>query len=276
MKILFKKIMGMAFLALFVLSFSSCSGNSNYRFNANNGYYADGEFFFFVRDGEIIKLELGTGESYAIKDTDIDTKNIFGITDSYYCVDFLNENQILNSKGNFEKATKVGEIPNTKFNSIFYSQDKDFLLVYSNNKIDFYKNRAFKFEYATNVSVEKKYDAAFSISSAYSHFQDENVYTIVFFKGKKVDIFDIEIKCINADTEPKKYTINSRKKNEIVLDKQYDGYVYCRFAYDDEFVKEKKTDYLGCVEGNIIKFYDIKRGQFANVPLKGGEMSWQF
>ena len=78
---------------------------------------------------------------------------------------------------------------------------------------------------------------------------------------------------MNGDTE---YVVSSKKKGEIMLDKQYDGYVYCIFAYEDEFVRLDPAVYLGCIEENKIKFYDIKRGQFAKIPIKDVEMSWTF
>lgn len=78
---------------------------------------------------------------------------------------------------------------------------------------------------------------------------------------------------MNGDTE---YVVSSKKKGEIMLDKQYDGYVYCIFAYEDEFVRLDTAEYLGCIEDNKIKFYDIKRGQFAKIPIKDVEMSWAF
>ena len=43
-----------------------------------------------------------------------------------------------------------------------------------------------------------------------------------------------------------------------------------------EFVRLDTAVYLGCIEENKIKFYDIKRGQFAKIPIKDVEMSWAF
>ena len=120
------------------------------------------------------------------------------------------------------------------------------------------------------------------LKSKYSKFykNNNNVYTIGLIKGEKIELLDIEVILVDSNAEQKVYNISSQKKGEIVLDKQYDGYVYGTISYDGgEFIGLEPAEYLVCIEDSKehkIKFYDIKRGQFATVPIKGGEWSWTF
>ena len=274
MKIMMKKQLGIVLLVLFGLTISSCSGGGKYKYNANNGFYVNGGDLNFVRGSEFYELNLSDGESGAIADLspDIDIKTIFGIHNGNFYM--INENKI--SQSFYGRRTPSGEVelPKTNFDAISFSNDRDFLFIYSNTTIELFQNRGTKFIYANKINIEKKYDSFFCLRSDYQNFTSnkENIYTIGFVKGKKIDLIDIEVK-LNGDTE---YVVSSKKKGEIMLDKQYDGYVYCIFAYEDEFVRLDPAVYLGCIEENKIKFYDIKRGQFAKIPIKDVEMSWAF
>lgn len=274
MKIMMEKKLGVVLLVLFVLTISSCSGGGKYKYNANNGFYINGGNLNFARGSEFYELNLSDGNCRVIGDLspDIDTKKIFGIHNGNFYM--INNNSI--TRLFYGRDSLLGDLklPKTDFDAISLSNDGDFLFIYSNAIIELYKYAGVEYEYANKITLDQKYDSFFCLRSDYKNFikNKKNTYTLGLVKGKLIDLVDIDVK-LNGDTE---YLVTSKKKSEIILDKQYNGYVYCIFAYEDEFVRLDTAEYLGCIEDNKIKFYDIKRGQFAKIPIKDVEMSWAF
>ena len=259
MKLFLKKIFGIGFLVMFVLGFSACGEDTksyNTRLNANNGFYTDEDSLYWIKDGKILSLDLEEGEiddEWGEISKDLDKKKKLGLASAF---------EVFVKDGN---ELKMCDPETAEYDSLF-----DFILPeqYSSiinlgGSVVFQQNKKTISVYAFGKEVktfdfDKDYDSAFYLG--------DSLNMVGLIKGKEIDLISV-----NGIVAPDYKPII---KKHFELDKQYDAYVGCTVDYQEMFWE--KTAYIGCIEGNKIKFYDIKKGQFAKIPLTGEEMSWTF
>lgn len=287
MKLIEKRI-AFLFLVLSMLSFSACEKTepkktSKYKFSANNGFsaYFDDSYnrgVYWIKDGKIAKIDLDevlAAENYLDYNfltipQDIDSNNIIGLVKNIGIVS-KEKNSIFAYDSEINKKMQLFELPKEKYISVLnimldivVLSEKE-LAVYSVSGFD---TEAEKFIYASpvNYPLKKEYEAAFYLGGN----------RIGLVNGNEIDFMQVNLSDFyNDETDFDIGFIDefASLPDHVTLDKQYDAYVG---LYDNGWCFDGKTAYLGCIEGNKLRFYNIKRGQFATIPFVGTELTCTF
>lgn len=295
MKILFKKIIGISFTVLFVLSFSACEKKVDYKFNANNGFVVESGPFrspelYGIKEGKVFCLDLESGEiEYTTMSSQINRDSIIGLfEDGEKCFTINNDIIVSTSLDSIGEKSSGG----AKSAPSYYDDEEisDIGLTISRDNIS---SIALLNPYHTTlpclISLSEKILTVYEyyeIGLSYRGWNNKNYtlekeYESVFFLvGNMIGLVNgKEIDFIQIDTELNKYGKNEFRKfgsinKHIVLDKQYDAYVGCYINYQD--LDDGRKPYLGCIKKNKIKFYDLNKGEFAKIPQSEKEMCWTF
>ena len=249
-----KKFIGIVLLAVFVLSFSSCGESKKYKYNANNGFCADDEHLYWIKNDKIASLNLDNGDvDYDDWDIpqSIDKNNIVNLLSWNKCVIKEKDEVIISDFYYNESFNLPSSIPDKNYTAIFTIKDILFIMAtLSGKELTLYSvndENNICLTQMKKITLDKKYDSAFHLGGQ----------IIGLVKGNEIDFFNLKL-------DPDLIDDFSGLPDHITLDKQYDAYTG---GYS--------SDTLLCIEGNRVKIYLIKRGVFSYY-FGGEEVSWTF
>jgi len=296
MKYFYKKIIGF-FLSIVVTNSLICK-EIKYKYNANNGFFTDRgqSYLYWEKEGYLNMMILSSGEcfyNYEIP-KDINVTKIIGNIPTYgspwefICV---NENTIETHGSEKDSKTETFEnlrIPKNYSSIIPVIASGGFypsIVTLTGKRLIVY------YEYLDETTEEcvwhnkqyelsKEYESAFLLgNSRFIGLVDKNEIDIIKINiqnKEKYQYYDEN----DAEKDEGDYEFGKWYTTHIILNKQYDAYVGCSFEYKGEkwpnFKDKGRIEYIGCIENNSIKFYDILIREFARDPETGKEIIYTF
>ncbi len=264
----------------FTMCFPACGKSapkktSKYRFSANNGFCAGDQDLFWIQDGKVSMIDLGdvlSGDDYLYYDfseipQDVSENNIIGLC-GYYGQDFIIREKNKLSRITVRYSVDEGGVKKDGYNndSLFTFPHKDYVSICiignSSFSTDIATLRGKELTVWNQVDVEKFVQKKYHLQRKYETAFYLGGNRIGLVNGNEIDFMQVEMS--EENTEDTKFIEEfASLPDHLTLDKQYDAYVG---LYDNGWFFDGKTAYLGCIEGDTLRFYNIKKGRFATIP----------